>query len=314
MLVVFLKTFIACDGPKTQQAGKPIIMATLFPQYDFVRQIAKDHFNVQLILPPGVEPHAFGPTPRDIVTIHRAKIFIYTGKYMEPWAEKLIQGGIPPQLIVVDASRDIALLKPDHDNHHGHTHADHHHSHHGQLDPHIWLDPLHAKTMVRTILAALEKADPANRAAYQKNAAAYQKRLERLHADFTELFKKSRSKHIFLGGHFAFAYFAKRYGLTYASPYPGLSPNAEPSARAIARLIRAIKVSKAEYIFNEELIDPKVARTIARETGARMLLLHGVHNISKSERDKGETYLSLMYRNLHHLKIGLGHAEKFSLR
>ena len=114
-----------------------------------------------------------------------------------------------------------------------------------------------------------------------------------------------KHKKIIYGGHFAFGYFAKRYGLGYESPYEGFSPNAEPSPKAIVELIKKMKSSQIKYIYYEELIDPKVARTISQAAGAKLELLHGAHNISKSELENGVTFIYIMNKNLEKLKEGL---------
>jgi zinc transport system substrate-binding protein len=121
--------------------------------------------------------------------------------------------------------------------------------------------------------------------------------------------EKCKSRTIIYGGHFAFGYFARRYGLEYLSPYAGFSPNAEPTPRKIAELIETLKKTGSSCIYYEELLEPRVARIIAENTGAKLLLLHGAHNISRDELDQGVTYLEIMQGNLERLKLGLGYYE-----
>ncbi|MDD3345345.1 MAG: zinc ABC transporter substrate-binding protein [Candidatus Omnitrophica bacterium] len=282
------------------------VITTLFPTYDFARQVGGEKVNVFLLLPPGVEAHAFEPKPQDVVRINKADVFIYTGRYMEPWVEDLLKGVSNKKLVVVDSSRGIDLMDErdhDEDDHDEEEEGGHHH--HGGKDPHIWLDLANAQIMVDNIAGALAEKDPANNDFYLENAREYKIKLADLDRRFKETLATAKHKTIIYGGHFAFGYFAKRYGLEYDSPYEGFSPNAEPSPRAIAELIDKLNASGIKYIYYEELLDPKVARAIAQETGARLELLHGAHNLSKDGLKKGVTFLDVMEDNLKKLKAGL---------
>jgi zinc transport system substrate-binding protein len=158
--------------------------------------------------------------------------------------------------------------------------------------------------MVDTILSALVDKDPAQRAYYTANAEAYKGKLQKLDDRYRGELSQC-AKRIFLhGGHFAFGYLANRYRLRYESAY-AVSANAEPSPAKIAQLIRQIKKNDLHYIYTEELVEPRIADTLSRETGATVLKLHGAHNISKEDLAAGATFLSLMEQNLKNLKIGL---------
>jgi len=327
MLLIFAFVVGVSSATAQENKGKLEIVATLFPTYDFAKQIGKDKINVSLLLPPGVESHTFEPKPQDVVRINKADIFIYTGKYMEPWVEDMLKGVSNNNLIIVDASKGIELVGEEgHDEdpeHHGEEgeyheegkdheneeHAEHQAEEpghqHGGKDPHIWLDLANDQVMVNTIAQALVKKDPANRAFYLNNAKEYNEKLIDLDKRFKETLSTANHKTIIYGGHFAFGYFAKRYGLEHDSPYDGFSPNAEPSPKAIASLIDKLKQSGIKYIYFEELLDPKVARVISQETRAKLELLHGAHNVSKDELTKGVTFLNIMEDNLKKLKVGL---------
>lgn len=281
------------------------VVTTLFPQYDFTNKIGGDFVEVSLLLPPGVEPHSFEPSPGDIIKIENSDLFIFTGEYMEPWALR-IAGNIQSQNVyILDISSNIILLDEEH---YGCGH-DHSHNHNHEKDPHIWLDPINAKIMVDNILESLISIDPDNRDFYLENAINYKNKLDKLHESFLATFENTSSNTIISGGHFAFGYFIERYNLNHISPYDGFSPNAEPSPRRIIELIEKIKETGAEAIFYEELIDPKVAKLLRDETGSQLLLLHGAHNLSRDEINSNLTYLDIMYNNLDNLKIGLGYNE-----
>jgi zinc transport system substrate-binding protein len=222
---------------------------------------------------------------------------------MEPWAGKLL-GGMPPGApLAVDAGSDIELEveEPDAEDHHGH----HHHHHHGDKDPHIWTDLAHCQKMVDTIAQGFCEKDPSHCDFYRANAAAYKTKLAELDERFKTGLADCSHRTLIYGGHFAFGYLAARYDLRHISPYRGFSPDAEPTPKALKELIDTLRGSGMEYIYYEELLDPKAARTIAEETGAKLELLHGAHNVSKKELERGTTFLGIMEDNLKKLRAGL---------
>ncbi len=294
--------------------GKLKIITTLFPQYDFIREIGKDKVDVSLLLPPGVESHSYEPTPKDISRIKKSDLFIYTGEYMEPWAKKIADSINGNNLIITDVSKGITLLgheeHEDHEDHEEHEeHKDHEGHSHGSKDPHIWLDPINAKKMVDNIVEDMIKADEENKDFYITNAEEYKKQLDLLDQEIIKTLKNTKSNKIIYGGHFAFGYFASRYNLEYITPYKGFSPDAEPTPKMIIELIKNIEDAGVKAIYYEELIDPKVTRILSKETGAKMLLLHGAHNLSKEEMESNINYIDIMKGNLERLKEGLGYEE-----
>lgn len=301
-----------CGGSVPAQTSegphKLKVVTTLFPLYDFARQIAGDTAEVTLLLPPGIEPHAYDPTPRDVVRIREADLFIYTSPEMEPWVQRILQGVQKEKTLVVEASQGIRLMEHAHDSEGARTPSSEAEKP-GAKDPHVWLDPVLAARIAHTIEAALIQNDPARKEQYTRNAEALDAQLNQLDADFKAVFAKTRFKTIIYGGHFAFGYFAERYGLDNISPYKGFSPDAEPTPARIAQLIETLKSTGQDTIYFEELIDPKIARVISEQTGAQMLLLHGAHNLSKEELSSGITYVQIMEGNLERLKKGLKYHE-----
>jgi zinc transport system substrate-binding protein len=280
---------------KDSVSGKIRIVATLFPQYDFARQIAGDKADVRLLLPPGVESHSYEPTPSDIIKIGDSDLFIYTGKYMEAWSGKIIDSmkDAGSKSLVLDVSQGVDLVK-DEDPDAEHTY-----------DPHIWTDPLIARQMVLNIRDALCRVDPANAGYYTENAAKYNQQLDALDAEFRAVVSGGKRIEIIFGSRFALYYFAKEYGLKYEAAFDSCSSETEPSAKTVARLIEKIKGDKIPVVYYAEIEDPKVARSISAETGAKLLLFHSCHNVTKQELENGATYLSLMKQNAENLKEGL---------
>jgi len=279
------------------------IITTLFPLYDFTKNIAGEKADVSLILPPGVEAHSFEPKAGDILRINSADMFIYTGKFMEPWAENLIKGIENKKLSIIDASSGIKFLEL-HNDKHGHRGFHGAAEEHGNIDPHIWLDMTNVQIMIDNILTGLTKKDPINRDYYQKNAEEYKAKIVELDEKFKKNLDSCKKRVILHGGHFAFGYLAQRYNLEYISAYRG-SPDAEPTPKIIAQMKRIIQEKDIKYIFYEEIITPRIAYVLEKETGVGLLKLHGCHNISKEEMDKGVTFISIMEENLKNLKKGL---------
>jgi len=292
---VIALSVIQGNKPKSIDSGKVKIITTLFPLYDMAKNIGADKAEVSLLVPPGVEPHTFEPKPSDIIKINEADLFVYTGRFMEPWAGDIIKGVTNKKLIVVDASKGTKMISavfPDKDEPSG------------ALDPHIWLDFDNAKIMARNIEQALEAKDPANKAFFKQKADDYNKKLIELDAAFRKTLSACKSKEIVYGGHYAFGYLAHRYGLKYLAAQ-GVSPDAEPTAKDLVRLVEQIKKNNIYYVFYEELASPKIAETIARETNAKMLLLNAAHNLTKDQFKRGVSFFEILNADLENLKIGL---------
>jgi zinc transport system substrate-binding protein len=296
--------FYACHSQEKSVDGQKKIKVetTLFPLYDFARNIGGDKVNVNLLLPPGVESHAFEPRPADIKRIHDSDIFLFTSKYMEPWVGNLLKGIDTRNLTIIDTSKGITLLQTSS------NHMDEMHSHGNESaspDPHIWLDLSNAIKMVETIATEFIARDPQNGDLYMKNSNEYKKRLEELDKKYKDGLSRCKKKVIIHAGHFAFGYLTKRYGIKYVSAYRGFSPDAEPTPKRLVEITKNVRDYGVKYIYYEELVAPKLAHVIAKETGCGLLLLHGAHNLTREEMERGSTFISLMENNLENLKVGL---------
>lgn len=300
-----------CNGDKNQgedkEDGKIIIMATLFPQYDFAKQIAGDKAKVSLLMSPGVESHSFEPSPADIIKINSSDLFIYTGKYMEPWAQSIIDGVENENLKILDVSTNVLLEKEG--EHEGEEEGEHEgeeedHAFH-EFDPHIWTSPVNALVMVENILKELCEIDPENKDYYIANAEKYSEKLRELHKEFEDIFAAAQRQEIIFAGKFAMNYFAEEYGMEYRAAFDSCASETEPSVKVVAQLIDEIKSKSIPVVYYPELTEPKVAKSISEETGAEMLLLHSCHNVSKDDFKAGVTYVSLMKENAENLRVGL---------
>jgi zinc transport system substrate-binding protein len=305
MLLVSLALLFACQRKEAKAPAlaqkKLSVITTLFPLYDFARTVGGDKVDVTLLLPPGVESHHFDPRPDDIVKITRADVLIYTNEQMEPWAGKLLKGVASASLLVVDSSKGVKLLESASEE----EREGQHHPHHDGMDPHIWLDFANARIMVDNIAAGMAAKDPPNKDYYTAKATAYKSDLQKLDDDFKAGLTACGSREFLHGGHNAFGYLTRRYGLTYRPALQSMSADSEPTPAELAGLVKHMRKHGLKYIYSEELLSPRTAETIAKETGARILMFHGAHNISKEDLDKGVTFITLMQKNLENLRTGL---------
>jgi zinc transport system substrate-binding protein len=274
------------------------VAASFFPLYDFSRQVAGDRAEVISLVPPGVEPHDWEPSPRDVAEVRKARLFVFNGGGFEQAADRILKEIATGGPLPVDTSAGIPLLEaaagdgPGHDKGGGHA-----------KDPHVWLDPVLAQRQVAAIADGLTRIDPPGREIYEGNAAGYTAKLAELHRAFAAGLERCARRDI-ITSHAAFAYLAKRYALVQV-PVMGLAPESEPSPADLARLVRFARKARVRYIFFESLVSPKLADTLAREIGAGTLVLNPVEGLTKEEAAAGKDYVALMRENLQNLRTAL---------
>lgn len=301
LVVVFLMA--GCGGTKSaapEGAKKIKIVATMYPVYEFVKQVGGDKVDVVMLIPPGAEPHDWEPTAKDIIQIKDAKIFAYHGIGFEP-VEKLLTKDVLGNALPLEITKDVTKLPTSHEDEeeeHGHGHGEDH-----KYDPHTWLDPVSVQQEVNTIAQALASVDEKNAEVYKKNAETYNKKL----ADLDEKYKKTltgmTNKEI-VTSHKAFAYLANRYGFEQLG-IMGISPDAEPTPDKMAKITEFCREHKVKYIFFETLTSPKLAQTIAKETGAQLLVLNPIESLTEQETKEGKDYIAIMNENLVNLEKAL---------
>lgn len=308
MLLLLAVTLIAAGcGNKSSQAdtatagiNKVKIVATIYPVYEFARQIGGDKVDVSILIPPGAEPHEWEPTAKDLIKVKSANLFLYNGAGFEP-VHKLLTKEVLGGAIPVEVSQGIPLITGSgHDD--GHNHG-HNHSSQAEADPHVWLDPEYAKMEVDTIAVALIQSDQANQEFYRQNANRYKAELTKLHEEYTAALSTVNRRDI-VTTHAAFQYLAKRYNLNQI-PVMGLAPDAEPTPDKLAAIVKFCREKQVTTIFFEALVSPRVAQTIAKETGAKLLVLNPADGLTDEDFKKGKNYLTIMRENLENLKVAL---------
>jgi zinc transport system substrate-binding protein len=283
--------------------GKINVTAVNFAPYDFVREIAGEQVNLVMLLPPGAESHSFEPSPQDIITIQKSDIFIFTGGESDAWIERILASMDVSKIKIVRMMDVCSLveeeivegMESDEDEDEDEI----------VYDEHVWTSPENAIRIVQAIRDALCDADAANAALYRRSAAAYINELAALDADFQKAAAEGKRKTIVFGDRFPFRYLADRCALTYYAAFPGCSTETEPGAATVAFLINKIKAEKIPVVFHIELSNERMADAIAAETGAKKLLLHACHNISKKDFNSGVSYLDLMRGNVNALREAL---------
>ena len=312
------------EEPGDGEGGRKLkVAATLFPYYDFVRQVAGDQVELSLVIPAGMDSHSFEPTPKDIRIMQEADVIIANGGAMEHWVDQVVDSfDREDQTVVimmdhVDAVEEEIVEGMEHsDEGHGHVHVHEDGEEDGHLeedesqyeieyDEHIWTSPVNAMRMVDVIAETLTERDPDHGAMYQAGAAAYLEELERLDKEFREVRDSAVHDMIVMGDKFPLRYFADTYGLRYRAAFSGCSSDTEPSARTIAYLIDKVKEEGLPVIYYLELSSHRVAEIIGEETGAVPLLFHSCHNVTRRQFEEGDTYLELMEQNVKNLREGL---------
>lgn len=299
ILVLMILTFSGCKDEPAD--GKMKIVTTIFPQYSFVKEIVKDNCNVELVLKPGQDSHNFDPSVATVLAINKADMFIYTGEYMETWANKIIKNLKENGPVVVESSKGIKFeVVEEHQDEH-----EEEESHEHEYDPHIWTNIKYSIIMVQNISSAICALDPDNSEFYKQNTDEYLKQLTSLDQQFQTLVDNSTNKTLYFVSPFSFYYFVKEYGLDYVSLYSTCSTEVEPTATAITQMISQIKANNVKYIYKKELVSSSVPTTIANNTNTTILTLHSAHNVTVDEFKNNISYLKIMQQNLEVLKVGL---------
>lgn len=301
--IVLLLSLCSCGAGEVAEEStnnKLKIVATIFPQYDFARAIAGDKAQVKMLITPGTESHSFEPTTSDIKAIQNCDIFIYTGGESDHWIDSLLEN-IENKDIKILSLMDII------DPHSHEEEAEHEHSHqnHSHVDEHVWTSPKNAVEITTAICDEMCLSDPENSQFYKDNLSAYTNKLTTLHKDFADTVSTAKRNTLVFGDRFPLTHFSKEYGLEYFAAFSGCSEDTEPSASVVADLIRKTKAEDIPVVFKIELSSDSIASTIAKETGAKVLTFYSCHNISKEDFKNGETYITLMQKNVESLKTAL---------
>lgn len=292
----------ACHAERTmsEDREKIQIVCTSFPAYDFAREIAGDRAELTLLIKPGSEVHSYEPTPKDVIRIQNADLFICNGGESEEWVEGLASS-CDNILYMMDWVETVAeqvqegmYVRGEEDN-----------SEDEELDEHVWTSPVNAKLISEAICAKLCAIDPENAELYSAKLKGYSAQLMELDSQFRQAVKGARNKTLVFADRFPMRYFTKEYGLEYYAAFPGCASETEPSAKTIAFLIDKVREDDLSAVLYMEFSNQKMADVICEDTGCKKLPFYSVHNLSAEQFEAGESYLSLMRQNLISLKEAL---------
>src|SRR5579864_539604 len=281
----------------TGVTSKIKVAASFFPLYEFAKNVGGDKAEVYSFLPIGNEPHSWEPSIQQIEELKGTQLFIYNGAGMEAYVSKFMSSGEFPNMTFTKATEGITLLKADSAEDDKEILAQ------GGMDPHVWNDPILAEQEVTNIKNALEKADPTNTQYYENNANAYITKLAALDNSIKSGLLHCK-KDTFVSFHNAFNYFSNRYGV-HDVWITGIAPEEDVPPQDIQKIIQIAKDKGVKVIFSEDLVDPRLANTLADEVGAQVLVLSPLEGINQTEQQEGITYLDKWYQNLHNLRIAL---------
>ena len=316
LAAVLALTLTGCgQRADTTDNGKLNVVCTLFPYYDFVRQIGGDAVNAQLLVPAGRETHSFEPTPLDVIAMSRADVFIWNGGESELWVEDVLDAAgedIPYRLAMMEqvetyreeyAEGMQGGHDHDHDEHDGHLHDGHEED--IEYDEHIWTSPVNAMALCRAICDTLCQADPDNADGYRARLENYLLELQALDETFRDIVDGAARRLVVFGDRFPLLYFCREYGLDYRAAFHGCAGDTEPSLSTLKYLIDLVDEQDIPVVYTIELSSRKVAQAIAETTGAQVQTFHSCQTVSRAEFDGGATYISLMSANAAVLKEGL---------
>lgn len=275
----------ALSGCKTNNivSSKPQIYTSFYALYDFTKAIVGDCADVYNIVPVGTEPHDWEPTVQDMAKINSADVLFYNGLGMESWIDK-VQSSVENDVVFTEVSKGVEVSSEN-------------------IDPHIWLDPVNVKSMCKNILDTLILVDPSNSEIYEANYNNYMVALDSLDQSYKASLEGVQNKNIVVS-HEAYSYLCNAYGLTQTA-IDGMSADSEPSPDKMKQLIDFVKNNNIKYIFCEELVSKKAAQTLADETGAQILELNPFEGLTSDEIASGETYITIMQKNLENIMTSL---------
>lgn len=330
---------------QSEDQGKLQVVCSLFPYYDFAKEIGGKYVQSKLLVPAGRETHSFEPTPLDVITMSKADVLIYNGGHGEYWVEEMLSAAgddidqvvrmmdyVSPEVGEMvegmeekphahahshltgeeighehEHEKDVQAAEHLHcdDSHHDHGSNDDGHAEEIHYDEHIWTSPVNAMALCRATCDALTAADPEHAEYYEHNLSVYLDKLEALDKKFRDVVAEGKRNMVVFGDRFPMMYFCKTYGLEYRAAFHGCAGDTEPSLNTLKYLIDKVESENIPVVYTIELSSKKIANVIAETTGAEVRMIHSCQTVTRKEFDDGETYLSIMQRNVDALKEGL---------
>ena len=304
LAAVMMLSLCGCTA-SYEKSDKLQVVCTLFPYYDFARQIGGDNVDVTLLVAAGKETHSFEPTPLDVIRVSKADVFLYNGGESEQWVEGILSSA-GKDIPVTAAMMDLVDLQSEEIvegmqvNEHENEDSDE-----IEYDEHIWTSPVITQSICWGICGALCKADWEHAEDYVARTQDYVAQLEKLDAAFREVVANEQRNILVFGDRFPLLYFCKTYGLSYRAAFHGCASDTEPSLATLKFLIDKVNDEQIPVVYTIELSSQKVAQAVAESTGAKVVTFQSCQQISRDDFNSGVTYLDLMWDNVDALKEGL---------
>jgi zinc transport system substrate-binding protein len=301
------------------------VYASTFALKSIAEEIGGDRVNVEMVIPPGADPHTYEPTSKQMTQIAEADLFLTIGHDLEPYVESMEKSLEGQNVAFVKTAEDVTLLDSADTVHvHGEDgHSEDEHAHeeeghaedehateeahaedehdHGQYDPHVWLDPMNAVSMAEAVEAAFSEEAPDYKDEFSERLSAFKDEANALDAELKAAVENG-SKSELLVTHAAYGYLAERYGFDQL-PIAGLTPSEEPSQQALKRIIEEARLHDLNYIAFEDTVTPKVAEVVKQEIGAESVTIYNLESVTKEQMDK--SYFDLMRENVKALETAL---------
>lgn len=287
--IIFISLILsACSKDDVNKEKKIKIVATIFPQYDFVKRLTDgvDGLEVTMLISPGVDVHNFEPTTKNVKEISDADLLIYTGGKNDLWLDKIFKSVEKKKDSLFSLMNALEIDKDDAKN----------------KDEHVWTSLLNCKQIVEKLAIKLGEIDKKNSKKYNDNMKKYISEIDKLHNEFKNLVANSKRKLVVFGDKCPFYYFSKDYGLEFISPYSGCSSKVDVNSKEITNIVRKIKQNNIPVVLKLENGNSQVAAAIAKEANIPVRTFYSCHNSSKKDFEKGTSFLSYIDKNLKTLK------------
>ena len=311
-IALALGSFAACNSAVKKDSDKPKVVATIFPEYDWVKNIAGDNADITLLLDKGVDLHSYQPTTEDILTVATCDLFIYVGGESDEWVDDALKQSQNKDMKVINLMEvmgNSAYEEELKEGMEGEEEEEEEEEGEAEYDEHVWLSLKSSKKFVRAIADNLKEIDSANAETYENNAASYIEKLDELDAKYEELCSNSSVDTLIFADRFPFRYMTEDYGLDYFAAFIGCSAETEASFETISFLAQKTDDLGLKYIFTIDNSDQKIANTVISNTSSKdqeILVLDSMQSADKAAADSGVTYLGVMESNYEVLKKALG--------
>lgn len=313
LLIPFIFIFAACsnstasDKGTTQSSEEVLtVYTTVYPLQYFTERIGGDLVDVKTVYPPGSDEHTYEPSQKDMIKMADSDLFIYLGLGLEGFVDQAKDILSNEGVKMIAAGEHLAIENTEQHEHDDHDH-EHEHDHdghdHGDVDPHVWIDPVYGQQLAEEIKTQLITALPEHEEEFTANFDQLNEELNKLNDKFTSMVENA-DKNKFIVSHAAYGYWESRYGLEQIS-VAGLSTSSEPSQKQLQNIIQTANENTLDTIYFEQNVSSKLTEIVQSEIGAESLQLHNLAVLTEADINEGENYFTLMERNIDNLEKGL---------